>query len=389
MSFKAKLEPEQALVGNPIRVVIETKNEDSVNILLTSEGDTIFEGTAVPDQTGKCTFDINDILQTLLHPLIPSAGDLLLVQIPDAFIQYQVTVSGKTQTEELAGECYIGGISCRAFRQLAAAGTDIFQAKLLNPRVNFFLTTRTAKETIFIRETELGYLSFISRQIPLQISDLYGHTIELKSPTAGIYALNLPAIRQHFLRTEGVLVSYLRISVKGKAVVAVAITAGSSDAAILQFRNSYGCNEKIELSGVVTIQPEMAKQTVNNVFDDLLRNFTQTAGRGDAQPVMTIESGYKTRQELDFIQDLFLSDDICLLDGNERIKIMVSSGKMKYKKNLDEPISIEIKITCSDKEKYFTPGIHTNALSVLTDKQHIPVTTADNNKIIIKNKNHE
>ena len=59
--------------------------------------------------------------------------------------------------------CHVipGGISRQNFRRLNELGTDIFEARFLNRRCNFFMTTRSAGFCLHIKETELYPLYFI------------------------------------------------------------------------------------------------------------------------------------------------------------------------------------------------------------------------------------
>lgn len=380
MSFSAKIEPEMAMIGNPILVKIASQNEKTIRLSIHSKDLRLFEAAATPDKNGNCTFSIEDIFRDSFSVAPPTDGGEPIKPIPDAIQEYSVTVLASSGSTILAGKCYPGGISRKLTRFLAAKNTDIFTSKLCNPRNNFFMTTRTATTTIPIRETELGYLHYIGMETPFVISDLHQNSYTIAPSTdKNIYALNLPEIRKRFFRA-GTLSSFFRISVNNKTVATVVITAGNPDALTLLFKNSFGVYEKIELSGKITVQHEIKKQETLYRYDDNIREFTGTAERATYIPTLSVESGYKTAPEFTFLQDLLLSEDIYIINAGELIRVMVSA-KMKYKKTLEEPTSTEVKITFCDEEQYSSAGSEF-ITSVLSTKTEIPIL-AENKKIAI------
>lgn len=388
MSLTVNIEPATALVGNPILVKVESKNEPSIKMVIAANGITLYKATAVPDNNGLCTFSINDIFLNLFNRNRIENDGSLLKELPGSLLEYSVIITGRTTRLVVPGKCYPGGISHRLMRYLSAQGTDIFTAKFCNPRTNFLLSTRTNGSLITMRETEIGPLYCIGIGLPIVISDLHGHSYTLTPPADGkIYAINLPEIRRIFF-LEGALASYFSISVRNKVIAVVIITPGNENSLILMFRNSLGMYEKIELSGVINIQPEIKKQDIVLKYDYLTNDFSKTTERSGYTPVLSVESGYKTNEELGFIQELLLSDDIYLVNGDELIRVMVSSTKMKYKRPMTDPTSIEIKITfCEDEQYGLTVAEYINA--ILVNKANVPITTANRKIIINKYFNNE
>lgn len=379
MSFTAKIEPSVAMIGNPILVKVQSSGEPTIRITVSRNNTSFYEAAAVPDSSGQCVFNIHDLFADAFPSVPPEADAELLKVVPGSMLEYTITVSGKTARTTLPGKCYPGGISRKLMRYLTASETDIFTAKLCNPRTNFFLTARTSDSIITMREHEIGYLHCIGMGWNITISDLHGHSCELKLPNdRKIYALNLQEIRRQFW-DKGTLSSYFSISVNNKAIAIATITPGLPDATVLMFKNSFGVYEKIELSGVINVQPEIKKQEISYKYDQQISDFTSTAARGIYTPVLTVESGHKTIRELEFLQELFLSENVYLINGYELIDVMVSTTKMKYRKPLSEPESIEIKITFCDEEQYIC-SIPTYIDAILTNKVSIPIT-ADEKKI--------
>lgn len=379
MSFTANIEPTVAMVGNPILVKIQSSGETSIQIVVSRDSNNFYEAAAIPDKTGQCIFNIHDLFSDAF-PLVPPETDTeLLKVVPESMFEYTVTVSGKINRTTLTGRCYPGGISRKLIRYLAAGETDIFTAKFCNLRTNFFLTGRTTDSIITVRENEIGYLYCIGMGFPITISDRHGNSSELTIPAdKKIYALNLPEIRRQFWE-EGTLSSCFSVSVNNKTVAIIAIIPGIPNATVLEFKNSFGVYEIIELSGVTNVQPEIKKQEIVYKYDQLISDFTGTATRGSYTPVLTVESGHRTIRELEFLQELLLSEDIYLVNGNELIHVMVSATKMKYRKPLSEPQSIEIKITFCDEEQYRS-SIPDYINAILTNKARVPIT-ANNHKI--------
>lgn len=379
MSFTAKIEPTVALIGNPVLVKVKTSAEDRIYMTVRRDDAIIYEAAAVPDKDGSCVFSISDLFSDAFPLSLPEDGRELFCVLPDSLLSYTVTIKGKNRSVILPGKCYPGGISKKLMRYLSDRETDIFTAKFCNPRTNFFLSGRTRDSLITMRENEIGYLYCIGMGWTLTISDLHGHNCELILPSdRQIYALNLPEIRQRFFE-QGTLSAYFRVSVNNKVIAVIAITPGTPDAVVLMFRNSFGVYEKIELSGVTKLQPDLKKRDIIYRYDELTGDFTGMAVRGSYIPVLTVESGYRPIRELEFLQELFLSEEVYLVQEGERIRVLVSSTKMKYRKPLAEPQSVEVKITFCDEEQY-NSGLPEYIDAILTNKASLPIT-ADGKEI--------
>lgn len=379
MSFTAKIVPEVAMTGNPVLVKVESSGESSIRIAINRNNTIFYEAAAVPAENGLCTFSIRDLFSDAFPSVIPEENEELLKMLPDSLVEYNITILGKDNRITLPGKCYPGGISRKLMRYLSAKATDIFTAKFCNPRTNFFLTTRTGDSLITIRENEIGHLHCIGMGWTITVADLHGHSCDLTLPAdRKIYAVNLSEIRRHFFE-QGTLSSYFSISVNNKVVSIVAITPSTPNAVVLMFKNSFGVYEKIELAGIINVQPEMKKQETVYKYDEIINDFVGTADRSGYTPVFTLESGYKIIRELEFLQELLLSEDIYLINASERIRVMVSSTKMKFRIPLSEPQSIEIKMTFCDEEQYIS-SIPDYIDAILTNKVSIPIT-ADGKKI--------
>lgn len=384
MSFQAKIEPGTALTGNSILVIVNALNEAAIRMELDYKGETLYKAYAIPDKTGRCTFRIDDILQDLFPHYLPPSGNELAIQLPDSVIEYRVKLIGSNSEITLPAKCYPGGISKKLRRYLTVQGTDIFAEKLLNNRGNFLLTTRSTASVIPLRETELGYLYFINTGISFVISDLHGHKLTISPGTdKSIYGINLPEIRRRFFQA-GSLSSFFRITTHNKTACIIAIIPGHENAIILEFKNSFGIFEKIELSGRVNITPDIKKHELTNTFDTEIYDFTQSVERGEYAQVLTVESGYKTQAEMNSLHDLLISDEIYLLEKEVKSKVIISSTKIKYKQQIPEPTSVELKITFTDRENYSSFMLHTLTACLATDK-YDPIVTNQTKKIVINN----
>lgn len=385
MSFNATIVPENALIGNQILVQVNDISFGyDIRISIEYDGQKIFEGQGSPNLKSECIFSIGDFFASYFRETPPVNSRQVISDIAGFPIEYKVRVWDEDKETVLTGKCYPGGISRRLSRFLTENGTDIFKAKFFNYRSNFMLTTRTTGNNICMRENEIGPLYFIAKEgYSLKISDLFGHNIKITPEKNGhIYSLNMEVIRKDFFE-QGSLSSYFNITVNNKTVLTVSIIKGAENPVVLMFKNSYGVYEKIELAGKVNVQPEFTKQNPIDVFDNAIYEFTQKVERNGYTPAVTVESGYKTIEELNFIRDMLISEDVYLINGQERIRVMVSTTKMKYKEPQSEPISVEIKITFCDRESYSFSMLNTLP-AYLINKEETLITSQERKIILNK-----
>lgn len=356
-----------AMTGNPIRVEVSAPGEKFVRISVKYASKEIFSGSGVPDNTGRVVFLINDVLAELLSSCTISSAELL-VPITGMSANYTVVVTGQSGTKEtLQGECFTGGASKNELRKFV--DVNILETfKILNRNGNFFLTTRTQKDVIVMRESEIYSLYFIHPGGVIRIEDSSENCVVLPMGEARkVYALNLPMIRKQFLET-GTLSNYFKIFVDDICACYVVLipAVDADDRYLVQFRNSYGAYERIEVTGTPTLESKYDNTNAQYTgYDENIHDFSSSTKKVKATKVIKVHTGYKTPEEMNFINDLLSSDDVQLLTMNADVfKVLVSAQKVEQKLLQSvTPESIQLNIQFVDTEAYNTPGIIGNALA--------------------------
>lgn len=356
-----------AMIGNPILVKVTASGEKYVQVCVKHDNKEIFSTSGIPDTNGNIEFRIDEVLKMLLTSRIVESADLL-VALPEMTTNYSVIVRGQSGTTvTLSGECFTGGASKSELRKFV--DVNILETfKILNRNGNFFLTTRTQSDLIPMRESEIYPLYFIHPDGIIHVEDSSGNAITLPIGTARKpYALNLPVIRKQFLEA-GTLSNYFRIFVDDICACRVVLipAVDADDRYLVQFKNSYGAYERIEIMGTPTLESKYDNTNAQYTgYDEDIHDFSSSTKKVKATKVIKVHTGYKTPEEINFINDLLSSDDVQLLTMNADVfKVLVSAQKVEQKLLQSvAPDSIQLNIQFVDSESYNIPGMIGNVLA--------------------------
>ncbi|WP_065849864.1 hypothetical protein, partial [Bacteroides fragilis] len=289
---------------------------------------------------------LQDILSGILSPkhLLNESTDILLADstsATDIAISVQNT-QGETKTLSL--KAVIGGISKRLLRRLLDENSNIFTWKLLNSSVNFFKTTRTNGRIITIRETELLPIPFLYPDGALKIVAA-GIETSLSGTAGQPVALNLYRLRQKLFQTNQKLASVFDIysgSIKSCTIV---ITPGtvSRERYLLEFLNSYGAYERIEVTGIGNIESEIESDSTYQIYDESIDDYIEARERQSARDKLQVESGYRNTEELVHLMDMLASDDIKILGLSGRnIRVNAVADNLTHAIRSTVPESIKM-----------------------------------------------
>ena len=369
MSLTANISPSNmALTGNPIKLSI---NSSTLATYVISVGEQeIFTGSG----EGDFFVFIQDILAEIVQPAqLYNESEDIIIHAESCSKNVTINVSnseGNSQTISL--KIFIGGISKRMLRHLNDENKNAFIWKLMNPEGNFFQTTRTAGKLITIRETELLPIPFIYPDGG--VVKVVANNIEtaLIGVTGQPVALNLYRLRKQLFETHRILASVFDVYVGETKSCAFVITPGtiSRERYLLQFLNSYGSYELIEITGIGTIKHEAEEENTFNVYDEVVDDYVESWERMSGRESMTVESGYRTNDELIHLIDMLSSDDIKILglDGRN-IRVNVTAENLTRASRPTSPESIKLSLRFADSEQRYTgsfndenigdPRIHT------------------------------
>lgn len=361
MSFQVIKEPNLlSFVGNPIEFEVVCDSADDVLFVDIAYSDKVISTSYHPykvDGLYKVIFSISSYLVHDKYVVDLPVGNIIQ-QLEGFGLDYSVKI-GDGYT--FSGTAFRGGISKLAYTQLADKYYNIFTFRLNVPYSQFLFTTRTNSEQITIRKTELHPFVFISSGLPLQFKSLATNNFfEIDLPERNtICTLDLQAVIDKFnadftedpttieIRSDGVLSFRFKI-VPG---------ATTEERYLIRFVNSLGAPEVIEVSGRLYHTPEASEEYTWQALSEH-RIFEEKRSRVNYRQVLEVESGYKTRQEHSFIQDLIRSDKSFLIfpDGTT-VECLVSAEEIRFGEQLVTPGSIPLTVKLLFDESFVTPNI--------------------------------
>ncbi|OCR39081.1 hypothetical protein VVD37_15670 [Bacteroides fragilis] len=356
MSLTANIYPSTiALAGNPIKLTINSSSVVSYTIRQADR--TIFSGSG----EGEFSVFLQDIFSGILSPkhLLNESTDILLLDstsATDIAISVQNT-QGETKTLSL--KAVIGGISKRLLRRLLDENSNIFTWKLLNSLVNFFKTTRTNGRIITIRETELLPIPFLYPDGALKVVAA-GIETSLSGTAGQPVALNLYRLRKKLFQTNQKLASVFDIYSGSTKSCTIVITPGtvSRERYLLEFLNSYGAYERIEVTGIGNIESEIESDSTYQIYDESIDDYIETRERQSARDKLQVESGYRNTEELVHLMDMLASDDIKILGLSGRnIRVNAVADNLTHAIRSTVPESIKMTLHFVDSDVRYTGSL--------------------------------
>ncbi len=261
------------------------------------------------------------------------------------FIGYDFTLNAENS---LVGYSVRGGISKRQFMQLKAIDSEIFSYRFLSAQRQFLLTTRTQDDIINIRRGELRYVYFFrdpNNDITFSAPGLTPQVF-----TADSFNLECFDVVQWMGATT---VNQITITKNTHTTTINIIDSQVDNKILLMFRNSLGVFEHIELTGKGITYPNVQTEEFEQYNEDY-GDFSQLNRRGISKEFIEAESGYKNSDELHFIKDLLMSDEIYLITGNEELPCRVSASSFKIPLVINTPQSVSLRISMSNQERNYT-----------------------------------
>jgi hypothetical protein len=356
MSLTANIYPSTiALAGNPIKLTINSSSVVSYTIRQADR--TIFSGSG----EGEFSVFLQDILSGILSPkhLLNESTDILLLDstsATDIAISVQNT-QGETKTLSL--KAVIGGISKRLLRRLLDENSNIFTWKLLNSSVNFFKTTRTNGRIITIRETELLPIPFLYPDGALKVVAA-GIETSLSGTAGQPVALNLYRLRKKLFQTNQKLASVFDIYSGSTKSCTIVITPGtvSRERYLLEFLNSYGAYERIEVTGIGNIESEIESDSTYQIYDESIDDYIEARERQSARDKLLVELGYRNTEELVHLMDMLASDDIKILGLSGRnIRVNAVADNLTHAIRSTVPESIKMTLHFVDSDVRYTGSL--------------------------------
>ena len=352
---------------NPI--IIEDKSSQltgNTPFELRMGGSKVYEGRYV----SPARLDVSEIAGAFA-PQIPEADGTKavsgLVGVETADVMGKRTLSAYTGGAAVLTDavCIPGGVSPQNYRRLRNLGHDIFTARLLDKRGNFFMTTRTHSWKIEIPEIEISPLYFINTeaddtQIRFRVP-LTDMETEWPALGRGIYALDINGLRERIYDLHDFWPSVFDVYYGEYLSCRIAVTEclPSEQQTILKFRNSMGVFETVSLTGDIDIgyTAKESGEDERACFDNTALTFVRSPDRKRMQTTLTAESGHKTSEQFAFMLDMLASDEIYLKDRTGWNRVDATAEETTRKKRQTKPESMRVTLTFCDTSDNITPEI--------------------------------
>ena len=365
MMYKIKEPGEYSFIGNPMVYEFETNSDRmdfEIQVGTRSEKLTLtaYKKSPYHSYPNRVRLDIADIVSAFIEnqPLTITKGDVIHTVDNFAFLcRVHILEDRNSGTSEIY--VFRGGISNKSISKLSLASRDMFTYRLNNPVYNPLFTTRTNGHHIVLRETELYPMVFIHPGTPVSFLTINGRIITQAALPAGtICSIDFEAVRQMFATLYGELPAYIVVQFDQQFSFDVTIKAAqiTEERCQLLFRNSLGAFEAIEVTGKKYDTPDFSEENTWNTLN-AADYFEENRDRLTVRQKIEAETGYKIKDELNFIQDLIASDTIYCIDGDNQFRCHVTVDKIKIARKMVSPNSIPLVIREVTDERFHTPEI--------------------------------
>lgn len=357
------MEPKtQYLASSPIVFSFSTVYSRYVDVSVYIEEKLVYTGVVFPKGSTspfESSISLSDIFSSYMKKGDVSNKEQLLSKVSNSVISVRVVFS-QYGSLEYTGKVYKGGISKEMLRYLSGKQMDIFQYKLLQAGLQFFMTTRTAGRHISLKESELYPFYFIASGKTYTAVTEYGHTFTLPTMTTGeVYAFNVNTLRRLSHLTYNALPAFIGILVDGQYVFDITVTKPSRNPHkyVLRFLNAYSAFEKMEITGKAVSEPEVEdEESPFMVYDEIVDDYIEHRVRRKIREVIKAETGWKNCDEFLFLRDLLQSNEVYLESGsNIEYEVTVKSDSFSYDIYPGEPASVSLSILRIENDSNYSP----------------------------------
>ena len=369
MSLKVTYPDEFAFIGNPMLIDIESDTTEEIIISIGVNKVDLIDLSVFPfGDAGvyRAKVDVSKFLASFFERYTTKQA---IIDILDGFaLDYSLSVSPKstepgTIIKIFNGKAFFGGISKFNYQFLKSKGTDIFEYRFRNPERQFLFTTRTNSNYLVLRETELYPFVFIHPEGEISITSPNGKRMTFESRAKDtVCSFDVDLLRRAYFEECHELVSFFAVMVDKKNVFNIAIVPNtiSEESYLLKFRNSVGAYELIEVTGNGYDVQKFSEEDVWEASNSV-EIYEEHRSRVASRKTMTVETGYKTQEELSFITDLIRSDDVYLIDTSDPLKreyrCLITPEELTIPKRITTPLSVKLDLRMVMEEMYQSPDI--------------------------------
>ena len=370
MSLTANIYPTNyVMANNPVKLSIASSSP--VTYVVSSSGTTLFEGS------GEGTFFV--FLQEILQKAVQAAtvhneSSAILIDCSTSIANISIVVTNAdNETTTLTVKAVAGGVSKRALRLLADENSTIFTWKLLNATANFFRSTRSSNDVIYIKETEILPIPFLYPDGAIKVV-AGGVETSLNGTLGQAYALNLYQLRKTIFENTGNLPAVFEIycGTTKSCTIVITESAVTRERYLLEFVNSLGGYERMEVTGIGSRKFEADADTETyTVYDEVVDDYIECRDRRKNRETFIVDSGYKSTDNFSFLLDMISSSDVKILGLSGRnIKVIPTADNLVQAAQSIEPISIKLSLRFAEAEDNYTGELNSFASSDEDNRIH-------------------
>ena len=362
-----------AFTGNPIilsdpEYEIDWGDDDPGRFTVSYGGQQIFEGRM--DAKLPRRVNVAEIADSVVDPIPEAEGGRTFMPIclegQQELFKRRLYAEFTLNGSESEFDCYVlpGGVSKQNFRTYLRHGEDSFSARFLNPKGNFFLTTRTSGWCIVMKETEICPLYFVSSgHARIEVRSLpAGEMFPLGDVDLGIYALDLAAIRLAMFWDQGVIPGALDLYRDGELACRIVFerTAPAKEHYRVKFRNSLGVFDIIDVVGHARISAVSGSDDSENInrYDSEMDDFTHVRFREDSTQTVSIDSLCSKNHELTLLLDMLGSDEVYLLDvAGAPLAVIPTVEELTRELLMESPVNYTLTLEVVEPEMFVGDNI--------------------------------
>lgn len=341
--------------------------DDSLGIFSVSQNlKKIYEGRIDPRL--PIEIDISDIIDSNAsnYPDYSDGLDEALMQIEDRQQLAKRIANVSVTYSMIENECEFialpGGISRQAFKRQINRGIDILNHRFLNPKCNFFFTTRTSGWLIPIKETELTPLFFIipNDNTEIKIVERCSNQEWIKSNLRyGLYAIDINRLRFDFFDEWNVFASVLDVYVNNQYSCRIVIeeTKAVVEHCLLKFRNSLAVFEKIDLIGSVKATQNFNSDGETDTYDRFDRAtyaYSKKRKNVEVSHSLNISTTIDRNSDLNLLIDMLASKEVYLNVNGSWKEVIPSTEDFTYDGRITGPVKLTINLEYAETDDLVT-----------------------------------
>ncbi len=372
-------------LGNPVDFQFSSQEYGAIDVSVSCGGETFTQSYYPFQKDGLYyfKFDISNFLYRESGISSFKQGIDLISELPNFSTQFTVKIEKVIESDfsindipvlvdfVFNGIAFQGGVNDQQFGAFQANNLDIFSYRLNNPDKQYLFTTRTHSKTIRLKETEMYPFVFLHPGKEIVFRSEAGNVITSQAKSKGtVCLLDLYKVKDKFAFDFDDFTSKIEVLTAGNLSFTFIIEESKAieERCKIRFRNSLGAFEIIEVTGSANHEPTFSEENTFKTITDF-NYFEKRNNRAAITDVLKVETGYKNKEDIDFIRDMICSDEVYFYyPDNSFFRCIVKVDKISYRHRIISPTSIPLIVSEIGTGEYISPELNKNSLSAKSNR---------------------